>query len=63
MALHEEDGGDYHYGSMNALLRSGDVDQASVAQWIRAVGFYPMCRGFESCRGCFLLASITVVVV
>ena len=24
---------------------------ASVAQWIRAVGFYPMCRGFESCRG------------
>lgn len=32
---------------------------ASVAQWIRAEGFYPLCRGFESCRGHFLTPVMT----
>ena len=27
---------------------------ASIAQWIRATGFYPVGRGFESCWGHFL---------
>ena len=25
---------------------------ALLAQWIRAVGFYPTCREFESLKGC-----------